>query len=144
MNALPARPALSQPGEGGRDASAGFSLVEVIVALVVLGVGLLGLAAVFPLGARVGQGNRMITQAVDLATQKMEQLHLEAYTDPELAAGWHPSTAGEAVGPGSQFTRRYLVTQMTGSMANFKHVEVQVTWPTQPPDTIKLVTYFQQ
>lgn len=120
---------------------AGFTLVEVLVAVVVMGVGLIGLAAVFPLGARVGVTERMTTQAVDLATQKMEQLRVESYHGTALTAGWHPSSSGEPVGPGNRFTRRYLVTALTGSMSDFKHVEVQVTWAASPPDTIRLVTY---
>ena len=122
----------------------GFTLVEIMVAVVVLGIGLIGLAALFPYGSKAGFDARKTTEAVDLATQQMEQLRLKTFSDPTLTAGWHPTAAGEAVGSGNTFNRRYLVTDMTGSMANFKHVEVQVTWPATNPDTIRLVTYFRR
>ncbi len=122
----------------------GFSLVEVMVAVVVLGIGLIGLAAVFPYGSKAGFEDRLTTQAVDLASQKMEQLRLKSYFDPDLTAGWHPSASGESVGSNNRFTRRYLVTDLTGTMTNVKHVEVQVTWASTQPDTVRLVTYFRR
>ena len=125
-------------------APAGFSLVEVMVAVVVLGIGLIGMAAVFPFGSKAGIEDRLTTQAVDLAGQKMEQLRIKTYFDPDLTAGWHPSTAGESVGPNNRFNRRYLVTDLTGTMTNVKHVEVEVTWASTRPDTIRLVTYFRR
>lgn len=122
----------------------GFSLIEIMVAVVVLAIGLIGLAALFPYGSKAGFDARKTTEAVDLATQQLEQLRLKTYADPELADGWHPDASGEAVGSGNTFNRRYLVTAMTGTMANFKHVEVQVTWPATNPDTVRLVTYFRR
>lgn len=126
------------------DSEEGFTLIEILVATVVLGIGLISLAALFPYGSKAGFDARKTTEAVDLATQQLERLRLKSYSDAELAAGWHPSASGEAVGSGDTFTRRYLVTAMTGSMADFKHVEVQVTWPATNPDTVRLVTYFRR
>ena len=122
----------------------GFSLIEIMVAVVILGIGLMGMAAVFPYGSKATVDDRLITTAVDLGTQKMEQLRAKRYSDPELVPGWHPSASGEQVGSNDRFNRRYLVTDLTGSMTGVKHVEVQVTWASTQPDTIRLVTYFRR
>jgi len=122
----------------------GFSLIEVMVAVIILGIGLMGMAAVFPYGSKATVSDRLISSAVDLATQKMEELRTKRYSDAFLTAGWHPSSSGEQVGSNSRFTRRYLVTDLTGAMAGVKHVEVQVTWASTNPDTIRIVTYFRR
>jgi prepilin-type N-terminal cleavage/methylation domain-containing protein len=52
----------------------GFTLVELLVAVVVLGVGLLALAAGTGTITRTLQGSRIATQAVQQTTQWMDQL----------------------------------------------------------------------
>jgi type II secretory pathway pseudopilin PulG len=129
-----------------RAATAGFSTVELMVALVVLGLGILGVANLFPLGSRVQLKDRLKTSAADLAQQKMEQLRLLAWSDPLLIAGTHPSTAGEALtleNEGS-FQRFWIVEDQTGSFADMKKVTVRVTWRWQRADTVDLVSYFRR
>ena len=125
----------------GRD---GMTLIELMVAMVVLSVGIMGVALMFPYGNEASTGDRNLTAAVDLAQQKMEQLRTVDYIHTDLSAGWHPTVSGEQVGSNNRFTRRWLVTQMTGSLSDVKTVEVQVTWSNVRPDTVRLVSYFQR
>ena len=124
----------------------GFSLVELMVALVLLGIGLLSIANVFPMGSRSQLRDRLRTSAADLAQQKMEQLRIVAWSAADLNVGTHPSAAGETLtltDEGS-FNRRWIVESQAGAFADMKKVTVRVTWRYQVPDTVDLVTYFRR
>ena len=123
------------------DDERGMNLVELMMALVVMSVGIMGIATLFPFGTMKSVDDRNLTTAVDLAQQQMEQIRMLSYSDGDLNPGWHPSAAGDSVGPSNRFIRRYQVTQLTGDMSDMKSVEVQVTWPSARPDTVRLVTY---
>jgi type IV pilus assembly protein PilV len=60
------------------DRARGFSLIEVLVAVVVLSIGLLGLAALQVSGLRVGQSSFYRAQAAQLATDMADRLRANA------------------------------------------------------------------
>jgi type IV pilus modification protein PilV len=69
--------------------SAGFSLIEVLMALIVFAIGVLGLAMVIPAGTnRVGKAGQQ-TRASQLAAMRAEQLLTTPYDDSDLDAGDH-------------------------------------------------------
>ncbi len=142
----PGRRPVAGAAARSRAATAGFSVVEVMVALVVLGLGVLGLANLFPLGSRTQLRDRLTTSAADLAQQKMEQLRLLAWSDPQLDAGTHPTTAGETLNLENEgsFQRFWIVENQTGSFADMKRVTVRVVWTFQRSDTVNLVSYFRR
>ena len=117
-----------------------------MVALILLGLGILSVANLFPLGSRTQLRDRLRTSATDLAQQKMEQLRLKGWSDPDLNAGTHPSVSGEALSLEDEgaFTRFWIVEQQTGSFADMKKVTVRVIWTYQRRDTVQLVTYFRR
>ena len=127
-------------------AQAGFSIIELMVALILLGLGILSVANLFPLGSRTQLRDRLRTSATDLAQQKMEQLRLKGWSDPDLSAGTHPNVSGEALSLEDEgaFTRFWIVEQQTGSFADMKKVTVRVIWTYQRRDTVQLVTYFRR
>ncbi len=67
---------------------AGFTLVEVLVAVMVLGVGITAMAASAATVTRmIGRGQKS-TRAVQVASQRLEKLRLTAYsTTPKCTAG---------------------------------------------------------
>lgn len=72
---------------------AGFSLVEVLIALFVFAIGVLGLAMVIPAGTnRVGKAGQQ-TRASQLAAMRAEQLLTTPYDDSDLDAGTHTDSA---------------------------------------------------
>ncbi len=80
----------------------GFSLIEVMIALVVFSIGVLSLALCVPLATRkVGRAGQQ-TRASALAAQQAEQLLMTAYGDDELIAGTHYS-------PNNPIDGRYYV-----------------------------------
>ena len=125
---------------------AGFSIIELMVALVLLGLGILTVANLFPLGSRVQVADRKRTSAVDLAQQKMEQLRTVAWSAPDLVVGTHPDASGETLTlmNDGTFNRRWIVEAQTGAFADMKKVTVRVIWSAQRPDTVDLVTYFRR
>jgi Tfp pilus assembly protein PilV len=104
------------------------SLVELMIALVVLAVGLLAVGRMFPTGARSQEQDRLITSANYFAQEKLETLTGRTWSDPLLTDGRHPAgTAVETLEQG-QWTRFYQVTTMTGKLDNLKKVDVTVNY----------------
>jgi len=124
----------------------GFSVIELMVALAVLGVGILGLASVFPLGSQNQLRDRLRTSASDLAQQKLEQLRLSAWSGTELTDGIHPTSSGETLSlqDEGQFNRTWTVATQPGTFADMKKVTILVTWNYLRRDSVQLVSYFRK
>ena len=136
-----------RPAAPRRDAAqAGFSIIELMVALVLLGLGILSLANLFPLGSQTQLRDRLRTSATDLAQQKMEQLRMRAWSDTDLDVGTHPDADGETLtlAEEGEFVRYWIVEAQTGSFQDMKKVTTRVVWTYQRADTIELVTYFRR
>jgi len=74
---------------GERGPQGGFSLVELIVAITLLGVLMLGFLPVFPLGMRTVEKGKQISAATDLAQERMEWIKSLPSGDPNLDPGQH-------------------------------------------------------
>lgn len=82
--------------------ASGFSLIEVMIALIVFSIGVLGLAALIPLGtSRIGKAGNQ-TRASALAAQRSEDLLTTPYGDGDLTDGTHTDA-------GNPFSGRYYV-----------------------------------
>lgn len=125
---------------------AGFSLIELMVALVLLGIGILSISNIFPMGSRMQLRDRLRTSAADLAQQKMEQLRIVSWSAADLDVGTHPDVNGETLSLTDEgsFNRRWIVESQAGSFADMKKVTVRVIWTYQVPDTVDLTTYFRR
>ena len=76
-----------------RGARAGFSLIEVLIAMIVFAIGVLGLALLIPAGSnRIGRAGRQ-TNASTLAAERAEALLTTPYGDNALTAGVHTDTS---------------------------------------------------
>ena len=100
----------------------GFTLIEVLVAIVVLSVGLLGVA-----GLTIGiiKGNlysKNVTSATVVGEQKIEAIQRVGYTNADTLAGSDTVSMG-----GTTYTRVTSVTDATPT-ANMKTVNVTVSW----------------
>lgn len=105
----------------------GISLVEVMIALIVLSVGILAVGRLFPAGARSQMQDRLVLGAADYAQEKIEFLHPLHWSDANLTNGRHPAgTATEACGNG-RWQRFYTVTTMASPLDNLKKIDVTVT-----------------
>ena len=124
----------------------GMSLVELMIALVVLAVGILAVGRMFPTGARSQAQDRLRIGANYYAQEGIEQLTGRNWADPMLTDGRHPAgTAMDSLG-GGRWLRFYQVTTMTGSLNNLKKVDVTVNFqsPSQGARSLTATTYVRR
>jgi prepilin-type N-terminal cleavage/methylation domain-containing protein len=121
----------------------GFTLVESVIALVILGGGLLGLAHLFVLAVHQYSYGRQNTMAVTVASDKLEQLRgayngdlLSGVTSSDLTAGGHgPVTVTVSGTPGSSTGDfNYRVSWSVAVAGKEKTVSITV----EPESTHKL------
>ena len=79
----------------GRRRTGGFSLIEVLVALVILALGLLGFALLQTLNLRYTQSANYRTQATNLAYDLLDQMRSNHFT-----AAWYAGSGGASFQPG--------------------------------------------
>jgi Tfp pilus assembly protein PilV len=121
----------------------GFSLVEVMIMLVLLVVGVLALARLFPMADRGVVRDRLRTEAAYYLQQQVESLRSKQVNDPDLAAGRHPSdTSNEVLGTKGRLSRYWTVSTLGPPLDNVQCVSVVVRWlgPTGA-DSIVCATY---
>ena len=138
---------------------AGFTLIEVMIALGILAFGLLTLAAMQLEALRQGTGGWNQTQAAALARDQLEQIRRLPWdqvaptagfqpvpwlNDPALPPGQVASVLASATG-GVQTRQVYTVSwrvQAVPGDANLRTVDVQVTWaePNRPNRAVTLST----
>lgn len=117
----------------------GFSAVELMIAITMLGILMLGFLSVFPMGLRtVAKGERM-TVATSLAQDEIERLKTLPDNDADLVAGNHADPANPILGV---YTRTWTVTD-DNPMAGMKSVNMSVAYTDNGmPRTIAMNTYF--
>lgn len=133
MQAFSFRSRRSAPKRG----TAGFTLVEALVALVVFGVGTLLLYQLAPRATKIrGQGRRL-SAATSLAQAKLEELRAVPEASADLGGGTHVDAADLGA-----FQRRWVVTP-DDPIAGMRRVEMRVGFESDGPDSVAvLVTYF--
>jgi type IV pilus assembly protein PilV len=117
--------------------NAGFTLVESMLTVAIMGVGLLALAGLQVTALRGNDLSRRMTTAVSIAEQKLEQLKNTPYTNIQTEA------ASEVTASNLHFTRQVTVTN--GPLPNTKSVSVLVSWQDQSKThTLPLATIIGQ
>lgn len=122
--------------------SRGFSLLELMVALIVLSIGVMAVARIFPAGTRGQTQDRMQSTASYLAQEEIERVTGLDFDDAELSAGRHPAgTAVEECGNNGHWSRWYEVEGVAPPLDDLKRVTVHVTWASAGGRSIVLSTY---
>ena len=93
----------------------GFTLMEVLIAIVILAVGLLGVTGMQISAIRGNHFSGNLTQATVLAQNKLEELKQLAYYDPKLSSGQPPQQITDS---GVVYTVQYNVTSLGNTMKN--------------------------
>jgi len=122
------------------------SLVELLIALVVLAIGILAVGRLFPSGARSQVQDRLLIGANYYAQEELEALTGRNWSDAMLTDGRHPAgTACDTLDHG-QWLRFYQVSTMTGSLDNLKKVDVTVNYAGagQTSRTVIATTYVRR
>ena len=134
-------------GIAGQDSAlrtppAAFSLVELVIAMAILGVGLVGSMRVFPVGLRASQRAEMNSRAAIAAQRVIESLKLKPWEAlPEGAPG------AETV-DGFEVTTEVDQPELTVPLIDatrLKLVEVRVRWVQDAkPHELTFVTYIRR
>jgi len=107
----------------------GITLVELMIALVVLSVGLLAVGQMFPAGSRSQNQNRMRSSANYYSQEKIEELSALQWADNNLTVGRHPSgTDCDTLGAYGTWLRFYQVDVLPIPLDNLKRISVNVSW----------------
>lgn len=123
----------------------GMSLVELLIALVVMTVGVLAIGGLFPAGSRGQLRDRMTSTANYYAQQKLEEMEGYAWSDANMTDGRHPAgSATENLGSSGQWHRFYQVTTMATPLDNLKRVDVTVSWTLQGTRQVTATTYLRR
>jgi type IV pilus assembly protein PilV len=139
-----------------RHHSRGFSIVEALVALVVLSVGMLGIAALYVESLRAGRTAVYRTQAVNLASDMADRIRANRGVPNswQLAAGANPATHN-CVNGGITCTADDLAeddqrswldairNELPGSAANPATGTIDVDTTASPPQYQITVTWFE-
>jgi len=121
----------------------GYSLAELMIVLVVLTVGILAIAKLFPSASREQERDRLRTSGSYYAQEKLESLRALVSTDPDLADGRHPDAASnETVGTSGVMQRYWTVSHLADPLANLARLDVIVTFTSHAiKDSVVATTY---
>jgi type IV pilus assembly protein PilV len=100
---------------------AGFTLIEIMIALVILSISLIALAGLQISAIRGNAFSKRMTTAVTIAEAKIEQLKNMPYVNIQSEA------SAQLTQGNMNFTRQVVVTN-NSPIANSKTVDVTVTW----------------
>jgi type IV pilus modification protein PilV len=112
----------------GESARSGFSLIEVLIATVVIGIGFLAAASMQGMSVGGNSKSQLMTAAVYLAEDKIEELRsldyldIRSADDPEENLDEHGVSASNGL-----FDRTWTVTHDSPGVL-MKTVDVTVTW----------------
>jgi prepilin-type N-terminal cleavage/methylation domain-containing protein len=104
----------------------GFTLIEVMIALVIMSIGLTALAAVQISAIRGNDFSKRMTTAISIAEAKMEQIKSSSY------ANILSESSIQIPQSNMHFTRQVTVTNNIAPLTNTKTVNVTVSWSEGP------------
>lgn len=122
----------------------GSTLIELMIALVMLTIGILAVGQLFPAGSRSQLQARMTTAGNYYTQEKLEQLAGCSWTDANLSDGRHPTSDFEALGSSGQWHRYYEVSTMASPLDNLKKVTVTVEWAYLGNRSVTSTTYVRR
>ena len=121
----------------------GLSLVEAMIALVVVMTGMIGLVHLFPQGLATGRHSRERTQATLLAKGRLDALRLEGFEAiadlQRFGAEPEPFLGSQQEVVSAQFRWQAEVIRLAGDLLE-AHLRVVWPWPQQRYQ-VKLATY---
>jgi len=109
---------------------AGFTLLEVMVAILVLTIGIVAVLQIFPLALSIEMSNQMETQGTLLCQEKIEEKISKAYRDVAIGI----ETEDILSPPFEKFSRETKISYVDTNLAittsdlGLKKIEVMVCW----------------
>jgi type IV pilus assembly protein PilV len=117
----------------------GFSLIEVLVALVILSVALLALAGLMVTTTRVNSFGGHLTEAVTFAQQRLEELRVASY-NTVVSSSVNPGdpVIQPGLSSGINYTMNWVVTPNADD--SLRRVTMRVTWNDGVTHSFSIVT----
>jgi prepilin-type N-terminal cleavage/methylation domain-containing protein len=109
----------------------GFTLIEIMIALSLLGIGLLSLAAMQLTAMQYGSRGRHLTKAAAVAEARMEELTRRTWDNLAPTAWTAPLTVNEVIqGPTNQTEQAYQVSWRIADVdaGRTRSIDVRVQW----------------
>lgn len=121
----------------------GFSLLELIIAVAVLAIGLVGILQIFPVGLRASRRSGMITKAAFLAQNKIEEVKITGFDAIQELPPKIPLSGSEG-----DFEWEIAIDEVDleglDSTDDIRQITVTVSWPernrTRSKDFLTYVT----
>ena len=108
----------------------GFTILETMVAILILTIGIIAVLQVFPLCSNIQKSNEMENQAIFLAQERMEQEIFKTYENIQVETIIEDSLAF----PYERFSRETKITYVDSNLeeigldSGFKKIEIIVEW----------------
>lgn len=117
----------------------GSSLVEIMVALLIFGIGLVAAVRVLPESSAKTTRSRNKTIAVNIAQAKIEELMASGFESADLAPGDHDDPNNPVR---NHFNRSWSIIDNT-PVEGMKSISVSVTFPTSGADSVATLRTFK-
>ena len=120
---------------------AGFSMIEVLVAMLIIPIGLLGVAKFQTNIMITGAETKTRSEALYAATSKIEELRTFANNTDYSSIASGSDTIAASAGSNAVLTRSWTVTDVASP--NYKVIVVSVGWTasSNQPDSVSLTSY---
>jgi uncharacterized protein (TIGR02598 family) len=105
----------------------GFTLLEIVIALAILAIGLVGILSLFPVGFEASRRASMLTEATIHAQQKMEEFKQEGYDYLNTTYTGNTPSGYTDFGDNSGLEWQVTVSEIDPP-GNLKSVTLDVRW----------------
>ena len=105
----------------------GFTLIEIIMAMAILAIGIIGVVRLLPVGLKASKSSEMVSKGAFLAQKKLEELKLAGF---DAVAGDEPSVAlaGEEAGYTWAAEVAEVVLEDLISSDDIRSINLTVSW----------------
>ena len=113
-------------------ATAGFTLIELVVAILVFAIGIMGIMKMHQASIQSNNYSMQLTEAVNIAQDRIDSLRGTTFEDPDLAIGAHGTTVvddaslGAAATRGVSYNLSYVVSAFSNNSG--RRINLTVTW----------------
>jgi len=103
----------------------GFTILETMVAILILVIGVMAVLHIFPLCSKIQKSNEMENQAIFLAQEKMEEEIFKTYNNIQVGT----VVEDPVYSPYNRFSRETKISiEDTGTDSGLKRIEIIVRW----------------
>jgi prepilin-type N-terminal cleavage/methylation domain-containing protein len=114
----------------------GFTLIEVLTALTILAIAMLGIIPMVVSTIRANTFGSKMSRATELAQDKLEEIRRMEFNNPDINVGTSPLETIETI-----YQRQYTVS-LVGGNTDIKSISISVDWRDagRPPQNTTYIT----